>query len=121
MNAAERNRRRQRIVDLSRVWKAMLAPGGRWQRVAAWLMALLGLTGWAYRRLFMPDGQLGVSRQHVLADLRDFTFATRSTFDPDPLVMARREGRREVWLRLTNYLNLDEAVVQQLMEIDDGI
>lgn len=119
--AEERNLRRRRIVELARAWKAMLVAGTWWQRLGARVLALLGLTGWAYRRVFLSDAMLRVSSQHVLADLRDFTFGTRSTFDLDALVMARREGRRDVWLRLTNYLNLDEAVVRQLMEIDDGI
>lgn len=75
-----------------------------------------------WRRLLMAD-EATVRRvgEHCLADLRDFCWATRSSFDPDPLIMARRAGRRDVWLRITNYLNLDEAQVQKLMEIDDGI
>jgi hypothetical protein len=121
MSADERNRRRMRIVRLAREWKAMLIAGGLATRIVAALLWPARLTGRAYRRVFLSDGALRIASQHVLADLRDFTFATRSTFDPDALVMARREGRRDVWLRLSNFLNLDEAVVQQLMEIDDGV
>lgn len=66
------------------------------------------------------DTHLRRSAEHVLADLRDFCWAQKTSFDPDPLIMARRAGRRDVWLRITQYLNLDEAQVQTLMEIDDG-
>lgn len=76
-----------------------------------------------FKNLFHGDnGAIKRSGEQVLADLREFCFASRPTiFDKDPLVMARREGRREVFVRIVNYLNLDEATVQQLMEVDDGI
>jgi hypothetical protein len=35
--------------------------------------------------------------------------------------MARRQGRRDVWLRISNYLLLDEEQVNRLMEVDDGV
>ena len=75
---------------------------------------------WLYQWLFRGEnGELRQVGEHVLADLRHFCGADRiSLFDSDPLVMARRIGRREVFDRLTNFLNLDEAVVQKLMEID---
>lgn len=74
-----------------------------------------------WQKLFMAD-ETTVRRvgEHCLADLRDFCWAQKSSFDPDPLIMARRAGRRDVWLRITQALNLDESKVQQLMEIDDG-
>lgn len=77
---------------------------------------------WLYRWLFRGEnGELRRVGEHVLADLRDFCLADRATiFDPDVAVMARREGRREVFVRISNFLNLDEQQVQQLMEIDDG-
>lgn len=75
----------------------------------------------AYRALFKPDGGIPREAEQVLADLRGFCFAARPTiFDPDVAVMARREGRREVFVRIVNMLNLDETTVQKLMEIDDG-
>lgn len=77
---------------------------------------------WIFRWLFLADDGATVRRvgEHALADLRDFCFADQSTFDRDPLIMARRNGRREVWLRIIYFLNLDEATVQEFMEIDDG-
>lgn len=77
----------------------------------------------SYKDLFHGEnGELRRSAEHVLADLRDFTGVTASTiFDNDPLVMARREGRREVGQRIINLLNLDESTVRKIMELDDGI
>lgn len=74
-----------------------------------------------YKGLFKGDnGQLKRDGEVVLADLREFCGVSRPTiFDPDGMVMARREGRREVFVRLMNFLNLDEALVQQLMELDN--
>ena len=73
--------------------------------------------------MFVVDAgdQLRIAAHHVLADLRDFTAAEKPMFNSAPLIMARLQGRRDVWLRITRYLNLDEAQVQKLMEIDDGI
>jgi hypothetical protein len=78
---------------------------------------------WLYRWLFVGEnGDFRRVGEHVLADLRSFCFADRPTiFDLEPIVMARREGRREVFMRVQNFLNLDEAAVQKLMELDDGI
>lgn len=45
----------------------------------------------------------------VLSDLRDFCFATKSTFDSDPQEMARREGRREVFMQIMNIIKVDYA------------
>lgn len=50
----------------------------------------------------------------VLADLARFCRANTTTFHPDPRVHAALEGRREVFLRITNHLNLTPA---QLYEI----
>jgi hypothetical protein len=74
-----------------------------------------------FREIFRaPEGPLRKSAEHALADLRDFCFAEKSTFHSDALVMARREGRRDVWLRIAAHLNLNEQETSQLMEIDDG-
>ena len=119
-------------MRMARSFKDVFRPGGPvtiWRRAAtAVLLAIITLRGrevmrrWLYRTVFTADGEtLRIASQHVLSDLRDFTYATKSAFDTDPLVMARRQGRRDVWLRLSNYLNLDEEQVHKLMEIDDGI
>jgi hypothetical protein len=103
---SEANKRRWRALQISRSWKGLL-PRAIARR-------------WAYREAFTVDGRLRVAAEHVLSDLRDFSFARTSAFDPDPIIMARRQGRRDVWLRISGYLELDEEQVQKLMEIDDG-
>lgn len=56
----------------------------------------------AYRRTL--DGPLGAK---VLADLAQFCRAEQSCFHIDPRAHALMEGRREVWLRIQEHLNLD--------------
>ena len=48
----------------------------------------------------------GPPGQAVLDDLARFCRADETTFHPDPRVHALMEGRREVWLRINEYLNL---------------
>lgn len=75
-----------------------------------------------YKRLFLgPDNVMSRDAEIVLADLRDFCRAESGAFSPDPYVNARNTGRREVFLRLTHHLNLDEAEVRKLMEMDSGL
>lgn len=73
-----------------------------------------------YKGLFFGEnGDLRREGERVLADLRRFCRADHATiFSTEPLEMARREGRREVFVRLTKMLNLDENAVQQLMEAE---
>lgn len=123
------NWRRKRAVAVSRAFKSLFRPT---ETATKWLAAFAAaaiamfagrawLQRWYYRVVFTADGQqLRRAAEHVLADLRDFSFARATAFDRDPIIMARREGRRDVWLRISGYLNLDEAQVQLLMEIDDG-
>jgi len=121
---SEINRMRRRVVRLARGWKDLLPAIAvpAWLRAIATLLSLIAGRRWAYRATFLAeDRALRVPAHHVLADLRDFCFARTSAFDPDPIIMARRQGRRDAWLRIANYLNLDEAQVQTLMEVDDGI
>ncbi len=82
----------------------------------------------AYRRLFLDaSGNINRDAEIVLADLRRFCRATASTAvvspvskNVDPIAMAMAEGRREVWLRLTAHLHVDEKQVFNLVEADDG-
>lgn len=94
----------------------------RAQRVAVNALRRMAiLRARSYRAVFMPEGVIDRDREIVLADLRDFLFANKTTFDPDPQVAARRQGRREAWLRISQHLNLDEEKVQKLVELDDGL
>lgn len=120
---SQRNQLRQRSVLVSRSFKAVFTPDQARPRWHRWLAWILWPTSWRARfwqATFSADAHgLGREANHVLADLRDFCFAEKTSFDPDPHIAARREGRRDVWLRIQRYLNLDEAMVQKLMEIDD--
>jgi hypothetical protein len=44
--------------------------------------------------------------QNVLKDLAKFCRAHETSFNPDQRAHALIEGRREVWLRIQNHLNL---------------
>lgn len=47
------------------------------------------------------------SGKEVIADLRSYCNGTRSNFNSDPLEMARMEGRREVFMRIVNFMKID--------------
>ena len=49
-----------------------------------------------------------VAGQNVLMDLAEFCRANTSCFHADPRLHALAEGRREVWLRIANHINLKE-------------
>jgi hypothetical protein len=92
----------------------------RAQRLAVSMMRRsLLLRSAAYKRLFAPGGTIGRDAEIVLADLRNLGFAQKSTFHPDPYEHGRRAGRREMWLRIVQHLNLDEERVQKLVELED--
>lgn len=52
--------------------------------------------------------------REVLADLAIFCRASATTFHADARLHALAEGRREVWLRIANHLNLND---DQLFEL----
>jgi len=52
----------------------------------------------------------------VLSDLARFCRATTSTWSDDARHHARLEGRREVWLRLTQHMNLTPEQLQALYD-----
>lgn len=63
----------------------------------------IGARSHAYRMVFHPDN---VFTKTVLKDLAQFCRATETTFNQDPRVHAVLEGRREVWLRISEHLHL---------------
>ena len=81
----------------------------------------------AYRRVFFGEGgEPHRNAEIVLADLARFCRARSScavvspiSKQMDPLAMAMAEGRREVWLRIQQYLHMEERVVMQLREADN--
>jgi hypothetical protein len=51
----------------------------------------------------------------ILDDLRDFCRAKRTSFHPDARVHAALEGRREVWLRIEQHVELSfEELIEAL-------
>ena len=67
----------------------------------------------AYRLTFAgPSGKI------VLGDLASFCRANNSTFHKDPYAAARLDGRREVWLRIQNHLQLSQ---EQLWDLQSGL
>jgi hypothetical protein len=85
---------------------------------------------WArFKRWRRGPNELSPHGEIVLSDLSRFCRARSSTaaVSPvsrqiDPLAMAMAEGRREVWLRIQQYLNMDERVILKLRdaEADNG-
>lgn len=74
-----------------------------------------------YRNAFAKDGKLTRSGQVILADLKKFCRFGQSTaqvnnYTIDPMTMALLEGRREVFLRIIGFLNLDEYELIKLKE-----
>lgn len=64
----------------------------------------------AYRRVFSgPQGRL------VLEDLARFCRANESTFHPEERISSRLDGRREVFLRIQQHLNLSPDDVFDLL------
>lgn len=55
--------------------------------------------------------------EKVLQDLAEFCRANTSTFHADPRLHAVLEGRREVWLRIQEHLQLDSEQLWKLKEI----
>lgn len=68
---------------------------------------------YAYRQTFT-----GPLAETVLKDLARFCRAHESTFHTDARAHAVAEGRREVWLRIQNHLNLSP---EQLWSLYSGM
>jgi hypothetical protein len=65
----------------------------------------------AYRRIFLNHG---FDTTDVLADLAKFCRAHESTFHPTSAISDRLDGRREVWLRIQQHLNLSNDELWKL-------
>ncbi len=52
----------------------------------------------------------------VIAHLADICFADEATFDVDPRVDARQQGRRDVWLAINKYLKLNSEQLERIYE-----
>ncbi len=65
----------------------------------------------AYQRVFLGHG---IDTDIVLHDLAKFCRAYESTFHKDERFHAVLEGRREVWLRIMEYLKLTPDEIYRL-------
>lgn len=73
---------------------------------------------WLFRRRYAYQTTFrGPLADEVLRDLARFCRANQSTFHTDDRAHALAEGRREVWLRIANHLNLPP---DRLWAIYDG-
>ncbi len=67
----------------------------------------------SYLQTFNKESQ---PARKVLKDLSKFCRANSSTFHADPRVAAMLDGRREVWLRITQHLNLTTEQLLKILE-----
>jgi len=70
----------------------------------------------AYNNLFAKPN---VHAEEVLKDLAKFCRAHDPTFHTDQRTHALLEGRREVWLRIENFLNLSIEEIYELHRVHD--
>lgn len=83
-----------------------------WSSVVEAARRFLMRRRYAYQTTFK-----GPLADEVLRDLAQFCRANRSTFHEDARAHALAEGRREVWLRIANHLNMTP---EQLWQLYDG-
>ncbi len=65
----------------------------------------------SYQMVFKRENQYTMD---VLKDLAKFCRAHNSTFNKDPRIQANLDGRREVWLRIQENLNLSTDEIYAL-------
>lgn len=71
---------------------------------------------YAYRTTFK-----GPVAETVLRDLARFCRANESTFHDNERVQSKLDGRREVWLRIANHLNLTEEELWRLVSGEQDV
>ncbi len=70
----------------------------------------------AFNKVF---DRTNVFTDQVLKDLATFCRAHTTTFHKDPRLHAMLEGRREVWLRIQEYLELDMEEIYSLHKVKE--
>lgn len=70
----------------------------------------------AYNFVFNKDNRY---TKEVLADLAKFCRAHTSTFNEDPRVQSNLDGRREVWLRIQENLELSLEEIYAIHGVKD--
>lgn len=66
-------------------------------------LTFLGLRKKSYQSIFGPVGAIG---SDAMKDLAKFCYAAKSTAVPNHDLSMVLQGRREVWLRISEHLNL---------------
>ena len=69
----------------------------------------------SYQFTFNPENRYNNA---VMKDLAKFCRANETTYQNDPRLHAVLEGRREVWLRIQNYLDLTPEELMKLYAKD---
>lgn len=85
------------------------------EKIADFRRKLHGLS-FAYNRVFDKDS---VHTETVLKDLARFCRAHETTYLPDARAHAVLEGRREVWLKIQEHLNLSIEEIYELHKIKE--
>lgn len=70
----------------------------------------------AYQKVFDENN---LFTKDVMKDLAKFCRANDSTFNKDPRIQANLDGRREVFLRIQNFLNLSQEEIYKLHHIKE--
>ena len=70
----------------------------------------------AYNQVFNSDNKY---TEVVLKDLAKFCRAHQTTFNKDPRIHATLEGRREVWLRIEEFLKLTPEEIYELHKVKE--
>lgn len=73
------------------------------------------ILGSAVKACFFRDSTPTADGIRVLSHLRNFCSADATTWRPDAMASAQMQGRREVWLEIAYYLNLED---RDFAEID---
>ncbi len=75
---------------------------------------LFSSRSFAYRQVFKKEDRWSTI---VLVDLAKFCRAHEPTFNKDPRIHALLEGRRDVWLRIQEHLQLDDEQIFNLHKV----
>lgn len=87
------------------------------EKIADFRRKLHGLS-FAYNRVFDRDS---VHTLDVLKDLAKFCRAHTTTYHPDARIHAVLEGRREVWLKIQEHLQMTMEEIYSLHKIKEII
>ena len=72
----------------------------------------------SYRKTFEGTSE----GRRVLRDLAKVCHAASTTFDEDPREAARREGKRQIWLRIQMLMNMqDDEVLNHFKQGDNDV